>query len=257
MSRGGDTGTLPAVAPYFSRLETSWLAEQPETLHRRLDGSLLSADLSGFTALSERLADRGKEGSERLTAMVNGCFSAIMNPAFLEGGDVLKFGGDALLIWFDGPDHQMRSTLAAARMQRAIGAARFLRAGLRMSVGVHSSTFDTFLVGPREWRELVVAGREVTTTVHLESEASAGEVMVGRELVAQLPPEWCGQRWEDGAILDLDAIPLPRRKPASAARTVPLESRFAVAVLRPAASYVAVWALWSGSTVFTTSPRRS
>lgn len=214
---------LPAVAPYLSRLETAWLAEQPDSLHRRLDGSLVSADLSGFTALSERLADRGKEGAERLTAMVNGCFSAIMNPAFLEGGDVLKFGGDALLIWFDGTDHQVRSTLAAARMQRAIGAARFLRAGLRMSVGVHSATFDAFLVGPHEWRELVVAGHEVTTTVHLEGEAGAGEVMVGRELAAQLPPEWCTPR-EAGSALRLDAIPLPRRRPLRGSTVAPLSA---------------------------------
>ena len=80
--------------------------------------------------------------------MVNGCFDALIRAAGHEGGDVLKFGGDALLVWFEGEGHEVRAARARRRMQRAIGAARFTRAGLGMSVGAHTGDFDLFLVGP-------------------------------------------------------------------------------------------------------------
>lgn len=212
--QGPGTGADPASSgtPYTSRLEHDWLTTEPEVRHRRISGSLMSADLSGFTALSERLAGRGKEGSERLTSMVNGCFTSLINAADHEGGDVLKFGGDALLLWFDGPGHGVRAARAGARMQHAIGAARFSRAGLRMSVGAHAGEFDAFLVGRPDWRELVLAGRPVSTSVEMEAAASAGEVLLSPGLAHLVPVSWRGEGRGGGVLLTLDAVPLPRRR---------------------------------------------
>lgn len=217
----GNGGSKVAASPHFSLLETRWIAEQPILRYRQLRGSLLSADLSGFTALSERLASRGREGSERLTVMVNGCFDALIRSAGHEGGDVLKFGGDALLVWFEGEGHEVRAATAGARMQRAIGAARFSSAGLGMSVGAHTGDFDMFLVGPTGWRELVLAGAPVTTTVDLEAAAGRGEVMVSAELAACLPKGVLGRRRDAGIPLSLSKMTLSRM---SAAAAVPATS---------------------------------
>jgi hypothetical protein len=37
-----------------------------------------------------------------------------------EGGDLLKWGGDALLLLFDGADHGRRAARAGLRMHRAL-----------------------------------------------------------------------------------------------------------------------------------------
>src|SRR5215212_2042986 len=42
-------------------------------------GTLLFADISGFTALSERLAKYGREGAEELTARLNAYFEAMVD----------------------------------------------------------------------------------------------------------------------------------------------------------------------------------
>ena len=55
--------------------------------------------------LSERLARAGKEGAELLVDAINACFSELLADAWGNGGSLLKFGGDALLLWFDGPEH--------------------------------------------------------------------------------------------------------------------------------------------------------
>lgn len=200
------SGREGGLAPFVSDLAARWVIEHPDERHRRLPGTLVSADLSGFTALSERLAERGKRGAEDLTAMVNGCFTSLIRTAAVEGGDVLKFGGDALLVWFEGDGHQWRAVRAAARMQRAIGASRFSRAGLTMSVGAHTGHFDVFLVGRPDWRELVLAGPPVSTTVVLEAAARAGEVLVSRSLAASLPTAWLGAKRVDGTSIRLEAI---------------------------------------------------
>jgi hypothetical protein len=44
--------------PYLPRLVRDWAARTPAETRRELDGSLVSVDLSGFTALAERLRQR-------------------------------------------------------------------------------------------------------------------------------------------------------------------------------------------------------
>src|SRR5690606_18218880 len=87
----------------------------PELLRRgvpsytSIDGSMLSADISGFTALSERLAGKGKAGAEEITELVNRCFTALIEAAHEYDGEVIKFGGDALLVLFRGDAHATRA----------------------------------------------------------------------------------------------------------------------------------------------------
>ncbi len=46
--------TEPATRSYVPDLVRRWPVDEPQ--YRRVEGSLVSADISGFTALSERLA---------------------------------------------------------------------------------------------------------------------------------------------------------------------------------------------------------
>ena len=98
----GEGGLLP----YVPRLALEW---PPGAPHLEVAGTLVSADLSGFTKLSERLAGLGREGAEELTTLLNACFTGMITEIERYGGDVLKFGGDALLILYRGRDHTARA----------------------------------------------------------------------------------------------------------------------------------------------------
>src|SRR5579875_2961150 len=53
-----------ALAPYVPRLVIDWLhSSQPERELLEVRGTVMFADISGFTALTERLAQRGKAGA--------------------------------------------------------------------------------------------------------------------------------------------------------------------------------------------------
>jgi hypothetical protein len=71
---GAKTPGHDPFAPYLSRLHTDWLADQPSVRWRSIDGTLVFADVSGFTPLTERLSRRGKIGAEQLTDILNDVF---------------------------------------------------------------------------------------------------------------------------------------------------------------------------------------
>ena len=74
-------------------------------------GTVMFADISGFTAMSEKLSQLGKEGAEEITAIVNRFFAALLEVSDDYSGDLLKFGGDALLVLFGGEGHALRACL--------------------------------------------------------------------------------------------------------------------------------------------------
>jgi class 3 adenylate cyclase/tetratricopeptide (TPR) repeat protein len=185
------TPFVPVLAPE--------LGARPGSHWNSVEGSMLSADISGFTALSEKLAGHGKAGAEEVTELVNACFTALIDSAYEFGGEVLKFGGDALLILFRGDAHERRAIDGALSMQGALaasGAAR--RANLSMSVGVADGPFDVFLAGS-EHRELLITGPRASEAIHLEASADRGETLASPAAAAAVPPQMHG-RSHDGGI---------------------------------------------------------
>ena len=62
--------------PYVPRLVIEWLAENPDREWREVDGTMAFVDISGFTAMSEKLATQGKAGAEQVTEVMNTTFDA-------------------------------------------------------------------------------------------------------------------------------------------------------------------------------------
>ncbi|HEX9547134.1 MAG TPA: adenylate/guanylate cyclase domain-containing protein, partial [Acidimicrobiales bacterium] len=181
---------VASVTPYLPRLVVTWLSDGPEQRWREVEGTIAFVDISGFTKLSERLAKRGKVGAEELTDTIDGCFAELLSVAYANGGGLLKFGGDALLLLFTGPGHEARACQAAVGMRRTLRDIGRLEIAdqhvqLRMSIGVNSGTFQFFLVGSSH-RELIVTGPAASTTVTMEATASAGEIVVSEETAGAL-----------------------------------------------------------------------
>ncbi|MBX0328653.1 tetratricopeptide repeat protein [Oscillochloris sp. ZM17-4] len=159
------------------------------------DGSLLFADLSGFTALSERLSVLGRQGAEEVSAVVNRLFAALIAEIYAHQGALLKFGGDAITAFFDteaiGEAHASAAAAAALAMQQRM--AEFVdlqtRAGaftLRLRVGVHSGRVFAAEVGDESHIELVITGAEVNRVAMAQEIAAPGEVVISDQTAALL-----------------------------------------------------------------------
>ena len=190
---GGTTSaTSVDLRRHVPRIALEWDDDSPDRPWQRIDATLVFADISGFTALTEKLARRGRIGAEELIETLNRVFGAMLDQAALRGGELLKFGGDALLFAFRGDDHAMRACRSAVDMRQALREAAKVptsvgRLRLSMSVGIHTGPVDFFLVGAPT-RELLVLGPAATATAEAEHAAVAGEILITEGTAQRLPP---------------------------------------------------------------------
>ena len=190
---------------YVPRVLIERLLNAPDAAVLTEDGTMVFVDISGFTKLSERLARSGREGAEHLVDTISACFSTLLAQAYAEGGSLLKFGGDALLLWFTDEHHVARACSSAVAMRATLRRIGRVRAGassivLRMSVGVHSGDYDSYLVGGSH-REYIVAGPAVSAVVALEGHANAGQILLSEQTAARLPERCLGACCGPGVLL--------------------------------------------------------
>lgn len=200
-----DFGRPERAGLYVPRVLQQHLADDPLREAWTAEGTAVFADVSGFTKLSEALAQKGREGAEQITDAIEKVFGELLGVAYDRGGTLLKFGGDALLLWFEGDDHAVRACGAAARMREAlagIGAIELpgVSLQLRISQGVHTGTFDFFSVGTSH-HELLAVGPEWTRLASAETCAEADQIVVTAQTASRLEPRCVGDAVESGHLL--------------------------------------------------------
>lgn len=157
------------------------LEEKKEFLVK--DGFILFCDIAGFTPLTERLSKVGKEGAERLTIILNDYFTEMINEVYKFGGDLVRFGGDAMTIFFD-KNRDEESLWCAKSMMKKMEIFKEIKAfdetfSLKMKIGVafgkvifgilgrNSKTFDYYC-----------AGRPLDDSAEAEHIAGSGEIVI-------------------------------------------------------------------------------
>lgn len=164
----------------------------PSVWAEELHGTVAHCDISGFTPMSEQLAKIGKEGAEVIAGVLNGFFERMLDIAMSWGGDCLKFGGDAMLLYFGGVDHAANAVSAGIEMQDAMRDFRRVKAAgheypLRMRIGTHSGPFLTASVGPsHKLLHYFVTGATLNRAAIAEAEGEPGRVVVTAEVAKML-----------------------------------------------------------------------
>jgi class 3 adenylate cyclase len=126
------------VASFVPDIIRSLDREKP--WHEWRSGAVLFADISGFTPMSEALASLGAEGAEILTDKLNRYFARMIRSIHDHEGEVMKFGGDALLCLF--PDAK-QAQAAAREMQQQMAKFHHIKTpagkfALQMKIGIAS-----------------------------------------------------------------------------------------------------------------------
>ena len=160
----------------------------------RVHGAGLFADISGFTPLTEALANElgPQRGAEVLTAILGDVISAVIDELDRFGGDVIYFSGDAITCWIDGDDGT-RATACALAMQAAMARVGSVTtpAGtpitLAMKVAIAVGPARRFVVGvPRVQLIDVLAGRLVDQLADAEHHAEKGDVVLHETAMAAI-----------------------------------------------------------------------
>jgi class 3 adenylate cyclase/tetratricopeptide (TPR) repeat protein len=97
-----DQTLMELLASYVPKLIQKRAYQNPtpiaEPLRDNFQSVVLFADISGFTALTERLAEKGPVGAESLARILNDYFGKMIDVIHEYSGDVVKFAGDALIV---------------------------------------------------------------------------------------------------------------------------------------------------------------
>ena len=139
------------------------------------------ADLSGFTALSERL------DPEVMQALQNELFAELTAAVQSFGGFVDKFIGDALLALFgapvaheDDPERALRAAVDMVARTARLGENAFESGSpLVLHVGINTGTVVTGGLGVGNAKSYSVTGDTVNIAQRLQSLAAPGEILVG------------------------------------------------------------------------------
>jgi adenylate cyclase len=187
---------LSYLPPHIAENILAHPNSDPRQLPQRFEAVALFADVSGFTAIGERLGKTGKAGkagSEELTVMLNSYFEPMINLVSSYGGSIGKFGGDAITVIFPvsaNPADTIISALECAlQMQARMGAYAQLETSvgtfnLAMKAGLAYGTLLNLTVGdPATRLEYVIAGSVLDKCAEAEHHAANGETVVDRQLL--------------------------------------------------------------------------
>jgi class 3 adenylate cyclase len=146
--------------------------------------AVLFADISGFTPLADRLAQRGPAGEE-LSGLLNAYFGQLTALIAAHAGEVITFAGDGLLAAWPAIDEDLAiSTRRAGRAALAVGAALHdYQAGngvrLSLRLGVGAGEVMALRVGGMDgcW-QLLLSGAPLLQVSQAEQRAAPGQAVL-------------------------------------------------------------------------------
>lgn len=170
-------------AKFCGNCGTALASEQPSqergfTEERRW-ATVLFADLSGFTNLSEKM------DPEDVRTMIDRSMIGLGEIAERFGGLVEKIVGDQIMVVFGAPiaheDDAERAVRAALEMQRHATDRTEELGGLPLRIGINTGEVMFAPVGPDSARRFTVLGDAVNVASRLQSSAPKGGILVGDE----------------------------------------------------------------------------
>ena len=184
---GGREGALSSVRSMISRYLPAEVVAALTADPRRLElggeiaeVTVMFADLGGYSTYAET------RSPAEVVALLNRYF-ALSLPAILEeGGTPVQLPGDAVVAVFGAPtpraDHANRACRAAlAILERTAPLASGSTGGPRFHIGINSGPALVGNIGSEDYRNFAAIGDTTNVAARLQSEAKAGEIVLGPE----------------------------------------------------------------------------
>ncbi|MCB8944843.1 MAG: tetratricopeptide repeat protein [Ardenticatenaceae bacterium] len=176
-----------------------------ESLPDRTHGSVLFADISGFTPLTEALGlELGQQrGAEELTRILNEVYTALVTQVHTYHGSVLSFSGDAITCWLD-KDEGLRGTACALNMQAVMQ--RFTSfetpGGTEVSLGIKTAVVTgpvrRFVIGDPHIQLMdALAGGTLDHVAAAEHQAERGDVIVSADIAEKFAEQLAISEWRE------------------------------------------------------------
>jgi len=183
-----------------------------ETEIRSTDVSILFADISGFTTISET------KPPEEVAEFLSHFFSCAVEAIFAFGGTLDKFIGDAVMAFFGAPipqeDHAYRAVNAGLLMRSLVGKWNDERKAqgldpVLIRVGINSGPAVVGNVGTEKRVDYTVLG----TSVNIASRLESGVAKPGQVVISQHTFDKVGGRFKTEALGEFPLKGLKQKLP--------------------------------------------
>ena len=176
--------------------------------------TVLFADVSGFTKLSEMLSKKGIVGSEELGFYLNRYLERLIKVIAKSGGDVFKFAGDAMLVlWppdWDGAEPTQeemalqvhRVAQCSLEIQKELHEAELaenVNLSVKLGIGV-GRAMVIHVGGVYKRLEYLAVGPPLVQAFESEHACSAGDTVVSKEGWELIKDHFTGEKLEDGNV---------------------------------------------------------
>lgn len=152
---------------------------------RHFEAAIMITDASGFTDLSDKYNKMGKGGASMLSAVLNSYMGSMVQEILYQGGDVLKFSGDAILTIFK----VSQVTSMHDAVHKALDTALIIqnRCGryktdvgviLKSKIAISAGDVSFSMIGTENYSHYVLVGQPLWDTKSCELEAQSGQVLV-------------------------------------------------------------------------------
>ena len=167
------------------------LLEKPEGLKlggERRKITILTSDLRGFTALSERLQP------EEVVKILNFYLSSMADVITTYQGTIDEFMGDGILVLFGAPtlreDDAQRAIACAVAMQLAMEKVneqleKWNLSPLDMGIGINTGEVVVGNIGSEKRTKYGVVGSQVNLTYRIESYTTGGQILISEMTLNQ------------------------------------------------------------------------
>ena len=171
-----------AMSKYMSRTTYEMLEENGSAnlAGERKWLALVFSDVRGFTAFSEN------RDPALVIERLNEVLGLEADVVRRHGGDVDKFVGDAMFVWFSGPDRCRHALDAAVEILSRLQARFAGKAGTEIGFGIHVGEVVVGSMGSQDRRDYTAIGRSVNLAARLCSAAKSGQILVSEAVAIEL-----------------------------------------------------------------------
>ncbi|MBA7663216.1 hypothetical protein ES703_71255 [subsurface metagenome] len=157
------------------------IASGKEREGERKNVSIMFADISGFTSMSERL------DPEEVTDIINKYFEKISEIIYRYEGTIDRYIGDCILALFgvpiiheDDPERSVRTALEIMDSLKELD--KSINESLQMHIGINAGLVVAGKIGSDMRMQYTVIGDSVNLASRIQSVAKSGQILVGESI---------------------------------------------------------------------------
>ena len=160
---------------------------------KHVDGSVLFADIVGFTSLSEKLSP------DEVASILNEYFTYISMASQLYRGNIDKYMGDCAMVVFgipeEDPEHKFHALACAVMIQKLVARLNATRISkgkypIHFRIGVNSGTMLAGNMGSNERMQYTVVGETVNLASRLHTVADKDQIIITEHLYHDKDINW-------------------------------------------------------------------